>query len=72
MNKQTNYSYDYESDLDILHVYSSDIKEGIKGCVSIGDINIDVGYNDKIIGVEIEEASKLLKAHPLLIKIIGN
>lgn len=36
-------TYDYNAELDILHVYSSDIKNGIKGGLSIGDFNVGVG-----------------------------
>lgn len=54
-------TYDYDSELDILHVYSSEINEGIKGCLSIGDFNIDIGRDNKVVGIEIEEASKNLR-----------
>lgn len=76
------FSYDYDSELDILHVYSSEIKEGIKGCLSIGDFNIDIGGDNKIVGVEIEEASKILRlpseilssldTYSLLVRKTGN
>jgi len=55
--------YDYDSELDILHVYSDEIKEGVKGCLSIGDFNIDVGNDNKVVGIELEEASKNLRLH---------
>lgn len=74
--------YDYDSELDMLHVYSSDIDNGIKGCLSIGDFTIDVGQDNKIVGIEIEEASKVLNISSdilnkldkveLIIKKIGN
>ncbi len=53
-------NFDYDSELDILHVFSDEIKEGVKGCLSIGDFNIDVGNDNKIVGIEVEEASKVL------------
>lgn len=56
-----NIDYDYDEDLDILHVYSSETKEGVKGCISIGYATIDVSYDNKIIGLEIEEASKIFR-----------
>ena len=60
--------HDYEPELDILHVYFEDIKGGITGCLSIGDFNIDVA-NNKIVGLELEEASKNLG---LSSKILSN
>lgn len=55
---------DYDSELDILHVYSEEIKDGVKGCLSIGDFNMDVGNDDKIVGIELEQASKNLNLSP--------
>ena len=51
-------NYEYDSDLDILHVYSKEIREGIKVCLSIGDFNIDINIDNKVVGIEIEEKSK--------------
>ena len=74
--------HDYDSDLDILHIYSQNISEGIKGSLSIGDFNIDISNNNRVVGVEIEEASKILKLDPkilespdevqLLVRPLGN
>ena len=52
--------YDYDLELDILHVYTKEIAKGVIGCLSIGDFNVDIGNNNKIVGIEVEEASKLL------------
>ena len=57
-------SYDYDKELDILHVYSEEIKQGVKGCLSIGDFNIDIGNDNKIVGIELEEATKNLNLPP--------
>ena len=57
--KQTLYTYD--SELDILHIYSAKIEGGVKGCISIGDYNIDIGQDNSVVGIEIEQASKLLQ-----------
>lgn len=56
--------YDYSSELDILHVYSSEINNGIKGGLSYGDFTFDISNNNKVVGIEIEEASKILKISP--------
>jgi len=61
-------TYDYDEDLDILHVYSSDISQGIKGGLSYGDYTIDIGQDDKVVGVEIEEASKIFQIEPSVLK----
>ncbi|HQI57947.1 MAG TPA: DUF2283 domain-containing protein [Candidatus Pacearchaeota archaeon] len=55
---------DYDSELDIFHVYLEDIKNGIKGCISIGDFNIDIGNDNKIVGMEVEQASNNLGVSP--------
>ena len=55
-----NINYDYDKELDILHVYSDEIKKGVKGCMSIGDFNIDISNDNKVVGIEVEEASKIL------------
>ncbi len=52
--------YDYDGDLDILHVYNSEISNGIKGGITYGSFNIDIGYDDKVVGIELEGASTLL------------
>jgi len=65
MAKKT--AHDYDSELDILHVYSEEIKDGIKGCLSVGDFNIDVGSGNKIVGIELEEASKNLGLSPKIL-----
>lgn len=51
---------EYDSELDMLHVYSEEIKKGIIGCLSIGDFNIDIGNDNKVVGIELEQASKNL------------
>ncbi|MCK5624795.1 DUF2283 domain-containing protein [Candidatus Pacearchaeota archaeon] len=60
-------AHDYDSELDILHVYSEEIKNGIKGCLYFGDFNIDVGSGNKIVGIELEEASKNLGLSPKIL-----
>jgi len=56
--------YDYDEDLDILHIYTSEIDSGIKGGLTYGNFNIDVGVDDKIVGIELEGASALLNMPP--------
>lgn len=58
--KELKFDYDYSPDFDFIHIYSSDIEKGIKGSISIGDYTIDIGHNGEVVGIEIEEASKLL------------
>lgn len=58
MTKETRY--DYNEDLDILHVYTSEIDFGIKGCLTYGNFNIDINNDDKVVGVELEGASSVL------------
>ncbi len=59
--------WNYDGDLDILHVYSEEIKKGVKGGLSAGNFNIDVGNDNRIVGIEIEEASKVLLLNPSIL-----
>ena len=59
-----NINYDYDENLDALHIYSSDIKEGVKGSISFGYSIIDISFNNKVVGVEIGEASKIFQISP--------
>lgn len=62
MAKET--KYDYDKDLDIFHVYTSEIDSGIKGGLTYGNFNIDIGENGKILGIELEGASSILNMAP--------
>tara|TARA_Y100000310_G_scaffold333395_1_gene410858 strand:+ start:1112 stop:1456 length:345 start_codon:yes stop_codon:yes gene_type:complete len=72
MKMAKDINYDYDKDLDILHVYSSEIKQGIKGNISFGYSTLDIGYNGKIVGMEIEEASKLFKVSSEVLSKLDN
>ncbi len=52
--------YDYDKELDLLHIYNSNIDKGIKGGLSYGNFNVDIGMNDEIVGIELEGASNVL------------
>lgn len=52
-------NYDYEEDLDILYVYNNPLKEKVIGNLVFGNIVVDVGGDGKVLGVEIDCASKL-------------
>ena len=59
-----NINFDYDIELDILHVFSDDIKTGVNGCLSMGDFNIDISNDNKVVGIEVEEASKVFNLSP--------
>ncbi|MBS3079513.1 DUF2283 domain-containing protein [Candidatus Pacearchaeota archaeon] len=61
MKKET--KFDYDTELDILHVYTSDLEE-IKGGITFGNFTIDVANDGKILGVELEGASSHLNMEP--------
>jgi uncharacterized protein YuzE len=65
MAKKIDSDYDFE--LDTIHVYSEEIKNGVTGCLSIGDFNIDIGNDNKVVGIELEQASKNLNLSPKLL-----
>src|SRR3989344_4403979 len=52
-------NYEYEEDLDILYIINNIEKEKVIGNLVFGNIVIDVGENGKVLGIEIDCASKL-------------
>ena len=64
--------YDYDEDLDILHIYTSEIDNGIKGGLIYGNFNIDIGTDDKVVGVELEGASSILNMPPEVLSKLDN
>jgi len=62
MEKEIKFEYNKES--DSLHIYSDDIKQGVKGCIEVGYSTIDVGMDNSIVGIEIEQASKIFQTSP--------
>ena len=52
-------NYEYEEDLDILYINNNPEKEKAVGNMVFGNIVIDVGESGKVLGIEIDCASKL-------------
>ena len=52
-------NYEYEEDLDILYINNNFDKEKVIGNLVFGNIVIDIGENGKVLGIEIDCASKL-------------
>ena len=52
-------NYDYGSDLDILYIYNNFENEEVEGNIVFENIVVDVGKTGKVLGVEIDCASKL-------------
>ena len=52
-------NYEYEEDLDILYINNNFEKEKVVGNLVFGNIVIDIGENGKVLGIEIDCASKL-------------
>jgi len=50
--------YDYEEDLDILYVYNNPNSEKVVGNLAFGNMIIDMGEDGKVLGMEIDCASK--------------
>lgn len=63
--------YDYDENLDILHIYTSEIDDGVKGGLNYGNFNIDIGADDKVVGIELEGASSLLNMSPEALSNLG-
>ena len=54
-------NHEYNEELDILHIYTNELKNKVKGCISIGFSTLDISNDNEIIGIEIEEASKIFE-----------
>lgn len=52
-------NYEYEENLDILYINNNFEKEKVVGSLVFGNIVIDLGENEKVLGIEIDCASKL-------------
>ncbi|MAG02521.1 hypothetical protein CMI42_04230 [Candidatus Pacearchaeota archaeon] len=65
-------SYDYAEDLDVLHIFTSEIRDGIKGGLGYGNFNIDIGTDGQIVGIELEGASHILKLNPEILTNLDN
>jgi len=53
--------YEYAKDLDILYIHNNSENEKVAGNLVIGNMVLDVGKNGKVLGVEIDCASKFFK-----------
>ena len=53
--------YDYDDERDAFLVYSKKEGEETTGCMSIGDMDISISNNGRIIGIEISNFSKFLE-----------
>lgn len=52
-------NYEYEEDLDILYINNNLEKEKTIGNLVFGNIVVDVGENGKVLGIEVDCASRL-------------
>ncbi len=52
-------NYEYEEDLDILYIKNNFEEEKVVSNLIFGNIVIDIGENGKVLGIEIDCASKL-------------
>lgn len=57
-------NYEYEEDLDILYINNNFEREKPTGSLVFGNIVIDAGENGKVLGIEIDCASKLFNFPP--------
>ncbi len=53
-------NYEYEEDLDILYINNNPNKEKPIGSLVIGNMVIDAGETGRVLGIEIDSASKFL------------
>ncbi len=57
-------NYEYENDLDILYINNNLNREKIVDNLVLGNIVIDIGETGKVVGIEIDCASKLFNFPP--------
>ena len=57
--KQKNY--EYEEDLDIFYINNNPLREKVEGSLTFGNIVVDIGGEGKVLGVEVDSASKFFK-----------
>jgi len=57
-------NYSYEKDLDTLYIYNNSEKENVVGNIVFGNFILDIGENGKVLGIEIDCASKFFKTTP--------
>ena len=57
-------NYEYEEDLDILYIKNNFEEEKVVGNLVFGNIVIDIGESGKVLGIEIDCASKLFNFPP--------
>ena len=54
-------NHSYEEDLDILYIYNNPKDEKVSGNLILGNMILDVGENGKVLGIEIDCASKFFR-----------
>jgi uncharacterized protein YuzE len=54
-------THSYEEDLDILYIYNNPENEKVSNNLVLGNLVLDIAENGKVLGVEIDCASKLFK-----------
>ncbi|MBS3075969.1 DUF2283 domain-containing protein [Candidatus Pacearchaeota archaeon] len=58
-------NYEYAEDLDLLYINNiQNEKEKVIGTINLGNIIFDIGEGGKILGVEIDCASRFLRMSP--------
>lgn len=61
-------AYEYEEDLDLLYIKNYDEDKKVFTNLVIGNMVIDIAKNGKILGIEIDCASKFFKLTPEQLK----
>ena len=69
MGEKRESNFEYNSDLDSLYIYSG-INEEVLGVINVGNLIFDVGISGKLVGLEIESASKVFNVAQKLFQLI--
>ena len=58
--------FEYEEDIDTFYIYHNSDNEEVIGSILMGNFVYDVSISGKIVGLEIDSASKLFNVEPSL------
>lgn len=64
--------YSYEEDLDILYIYNNPENQKVAGNLVLGNFVLDLAKNGKVLGIEIDCASKIFKTTPENLSKLNN
>ncbi len=65
-------SFEYDAELDIFYIYNNQSGEDVAGSVGFGNVIYDVSVSGKVVGLEIDNASRVFNITPTLLEKVEN